>query len=60
VDQHPRKVGIVLPVTHIDTRLHIDESDWSHDPLGERVDDRVYGSVFYPQIITEELTNKDW
>jgi len=27
---------------HLDT-VRFDESDWSHDPLGERVDDRIYG-----------------
>jgi succinyl-diaminopimelate desuccinylase len=27
---------------HLDT-VRFDESDWSYDPLGERVDDRVYG-----------------
>lgn len=27
---------------HLDT-VAFDESDWSHDPLGERVADRLYG-----------------
>jgi succinyl-diaminopimelate desuccinylase len=27
---------------HLDT-VRFDESDWSYDPLGERVDDRIYG-----------------
>jgi len=27
---------------HLDT-VRFDESDWAHDPLGERVDDRIYG-----------------
>ncbi len=33
VDQRPRKVGLVLPITHLDPRLHIDETQLLADAL---------------------------
>ncbi len=44
LNQRPREVGLVLPITHLDTRLHVDEAQLFADTLCLAVSPVVVGN----------------